>query len=139
MPARKQFMIPDSAVEKLSENLTLKGILKFFIKHQNDLIYFHHVSKLPEVSVRTLVNFDKGELKLITTKAEGDMLLVIHTSKTVSESLLKNSAKVGSVPLRKVIDLATSLKTVNGIAVQCASCYFTIGLKELQDGLQSNA
>lgn len=132
-------MIPDSEVEELTEDLSQERVVRFFKKHQNKLIYFHHVSKVPEVGVTALVNYEKGELKLVTTKVNNDLFWVVHTSKKVSVALLKTPAVLGSIKLKNVLNLASSLNQVNGVAVQCSSCYFTIGIKELREGLQSYA
>jgi len=132
-------MIPEIEVVELSENLTLDGVVEFFHQNENNLVYFHHVSDIPNLEVDTLYNFEKGELKIPTLANESGTFLVIHINKKVSQSLVSNKCKVGAIKVKKLVGLAKSLKSVNGIAVQCNTCFFTIGINELENGLGINA
>lgn len=128
-------MIPEIEIKKLVEKLSSERIIKFFRKNVTNTVYFHHLSEDSEVSLGSSDNVEEIDLKLPTLEIEDGTFLVAHSNESLSKTLAKDDFQVASITVRKLVELAQSLPAVNGIAVQCNSCYFTVDIEELLEGL----
>lgn len=124
-------MIKESEINQLSENLNVEGIQEFFRRNKDELVYFYHNSDIPLQKVTTLYNFEPNELLIPLRSNENGTFMVIYTNKKIAYSLIEQGFKVASTKLSKLVDIANSLKPVNGVFVQGNSCWFTIALNQL--------
>ena len=129
-------MIPESEIKKLVDKLDTDRIIKFFRKNATNTVYFHHLADDSDNAIEVVTdNIQDRELQIPTLVMEEDSFLLVHNNQKLSQTLAKDDFQVASVAVNKLLDLAQSLGGVNGIAVQCSSCYFTVDLDELRDGL----
>ena len=132
-------MIKDSVIDKVSDDLTVANICEFFRDHMNSLVYFYHVSEVPSPKISTLKVFGKGELKIPLRTTESGTFMVLYANSDIANRLVEGSFKVASSRLAECVDMANNLPGVNGVFVQGSNCWFTIGLAELNAGLNNNA
>jgi hypothetical protein len=129
-------MIPEAEIKKLVDKLDTDRIIKFFRKNATNTVYFHHlVEEGDNASEVDSDSIQDRELQVPTLVMEEDSFLLVHNNQKLSQTLAKDDFQVASIAVNKLLDLAQSLDGVNGIAVQCNSCYFTVDLDELRDGL----
>lgn len=129
-------MIPEPEIKKLVDKLDTDRIIKFFRKNATNTVYFHHIGEDGDNATQIDTdNIQDRELQVPTLVMEEDSFLLVHNNQKLSQTLAKDDFQVASIAVNKLLDLAQSLAGVNGIAVQCNSCYFTVDLDELREGL----
>lgn len=130
-------MIPEPEIQKLVDKLDSDRIIKFFRKNSTNQVYFHCVGETG-VNISSASDLDTSELQVPTLALEDDTYLVLHNNKKLSEKLASDNFQVAAITVNLLVALAESLPAVNGIAIQCSNCYFTVDLNELKAGLMNS-
>lgn len=127
-------MIPEAEVQKLVDKLDSDRIIKFFRKNSANTVYFHCVGEA-DLNIQSMGDLDRSALQVPTLALEEDTYLVLHNHQTLSTKLAADDFQVATISVDLLVPLAESLAAVNGIAIQCSNCYFTVDLEELKTGL----
>lgn len=130
-------MIPEPEIQKLVDKLDSDRIVKFFRKNSANQVYFHCVGEAG-INISSISDLDNSELQVPTLALEDDTYLVLHNNKKLSEKLAGDNFQVAAITVSLLVSLAESLPAVNGIAIQCSNCYFTVDLDELKTGLKDS-
>lgn len=130
-------MIPEPEIQKLVDKLDSDRIVKFFRKNSANQVYFHCVDEAG-INIGSISDLENSELQVPTMALEDDTYLVLHNNKRLSEKLAATNFQIATIKVSLLVALAESLPAVNGIAIQCSNCYFTVDLDELKAGLENS-